>query len=95
MAEQVALGWLNPDGTPANPEIYLTPEQGAATSVWAATSPELDGRGGVYPESCAVAGTATDPLDFGAPGVAPFAVDPSEAARLWALSAALTGVDAF
>ncbi len=30
-------------------------EQGAATSVWAATSPQLDGMGGVYCENCDIA----------------------------------------
>jgi ABC-type Fe3+/spermidine/putrescine transport system ATPase subunit len=32
--------------------LFLTPAQGAATSVWAATAPELEGRGGRYLEDC-------------------------------------------
>lgn len=53
---------------------------GAATQVWAATSPELAGRGGLYLEECAVAGPT--PGD-GSAGYAPYAVDPDAAARLW------------
>jgi NAD(P)-dependent dehydrogenase (short-subunit alcohol dehydrogenase family) len=56
-------------------------EEGAATIVWAAASPELDGLGGVYLENCHVASEATD---AGAPeGYMPHAMDPLAAARLW------------
>ncbi|WP_169947728.1 SDR family NAD(P)-dependent oxidoreductase [Microbispora sp. H11081] len=89
--DQIAMGWISPDGTPA--EGFKTPEQGAATTVWAATSPQLDGRGGVYCEDCDIAELATDDTTSGR--VAPWAVDPGEASRLWDLSAELTGVDAF
>ncbi|HUR51687.1 MAG TPA: SDR family NAD(P)-dependent oxidoreductase [Mycobacteriales bacterium] len=57
--------------------------QGAATTVWAATSPELAGRGGLYLEDCHVADVT--PGD-GSAGYAPYAMDPDEAARLWAWS---------
>ncbi|GGX87687.1 oxidoreductase [Streptomyces minutiscleroticus] len=91
--EMVGLGWIGEDGTPLNPAGFKTPEQGAATQVWAATSPKLAGLGGVYCEDCDIAPIAAGP---GAPsGVRPYAVDPASAARLWALSAELTGVDAF
>jgi len=70
-----------------------TPEQGAATQVWAATSPQLADLGGVYCEDCDVADPA--PADGTRVGVRDYAVDPVAAARLWALSAELTGVDAF
>ncbi|TCK25164.1 SDR family NAD(P)-dependent oxidoreductase [Pseudonocardia endophytica] len=89
-AEMVEAGWIDENGTPINPS-FKTPEQGAATAVWAATSPQLDGRGGLYLEDCEVALPAEQ---AGASGVRPYAVDPSEAARLWTLSAELTGVDA-
>ncbi|MFJ9422254.1 SDR family NAD(P)-dependent oxidoreductase [Streptomyces sp. NPDC101249] len=95
LAEQVAMGWTNEDGTPADPNAAKSPQQGAATSVWAATSPRLAGLGGVYLEDCEVAGIAADPLDMATGGVARHAADPDEAARLWELSARLTGVDAF
>ncbi|HEY2983394.1 MAG TPA: hypothetical protein VGJ38_04530, partial [Jatrophihabitantaceae bacterium] len=71
---------------------FKTPEQGAATQVWAATSPQLDGMGGVYCEDCDIAEIATS--DNGL-GVHAYAIDPDQAARLWTRSAELTGVDAF
>jgi NAD(P)-dependent dehydrogenase (short-subunit alcohol dehydrogenase family) len=92
--EMVALGWLDENGDPT-PEAaagFKTPEAGAATEVWAATSPQLAGRGGLYLEDCEVAGLAHEP---GAHGVRDYAVDPEAAARLWAVSAERTGVDAF
>ncbi|MFS8203988.1 SDR family NAD(P)-dependent oxidoreductase [Streptomyces sp. CWNU-52B] len=95
LAEQVAMGWTNEDGTPKDPAAFKSPEQGAATSVWAATSPRLAGLGGVYLEDCEVAEIATDPFDMATGGVARHATDKNDAARLWDLSAQLTGVDAF
>lgn len=62
-----------------------TPAQGAATSVWCAVSPLLDGRGGVYCEDCDIA-EAVAAESPGANGVRPWARDPVAAARLWALS---------
>ena len=73
---------------------WKTPEQGAATQVWAATSPLLAGMGGVYCEDCDIAEPAA-PVTGLRPGVAEWATDPEQAARLWRLSADLTGVDAF
>ncbi|MCK2238834.1 MULTISPECIES: oxidoreductase [unclassified Crossiella] len=70
-----------------------TVEQGAATQVWAATAPRLDGLGGVYLEDCEIAGPA--PADGTRAGVRDYAIDPVQAARLWTLSAELTGVNAF
>jgi len=91
--EMVALGWIDQDGNPVGTG-FKTPEQGAATQVWAATSPQLDGLGGVYCEDCDIAELAPDGLEFTG-GVRSYAVDPEQAARLWALSAELTGVNAF
>jgi NAD(P)-dependent dehydrogenase (short-subunit alcohol dehydrogenase family) len=56
--------------------------QGAATTVWAATSPDLAGRGGLYLEDCRVAEASTGPEG----GYAPYAMDPDAAERLWAWS---------
>ncbi|MFB4317578.1 SDR family NAD(P)-dependent oxidoreductase [Actinomadura sp. 21ATH] len=90
--EQIAQGWITPDGERA--EGFKTPAQGAATAVWAATSPLLDGRGGLYCQDCDIAEPATtDDMLIG--GVRPWAVDAAEAARLWELSAELTRLDAF
>ena len=92
--EMVAAGWIDEQGNTLNPAGFKTPEQGAATQVWAATSPQLDGLGGVYCEDCDIAELAPDDLEFTG-GVRSYAVDPEQAARLWALSAELTGVNAF
>ena len=92
-AEMAAFGWTDEDGNLIN-DNFKTTEQGAATSVWAATSPQLDGMGGVYCEDCDIAELVPDD-DKGMVGVRSYAVDPEQAARLWTLSAELTGVNAF
>lgn len=85
--EMVALGWKNPDGT--IPEMvqamFKTPEQGASTSTWAATSPKLDGKGGVYCEDCDIAALATSDSQRWE-HVREWACDDEKAERLWALS---------
>jgi hypothetical protein len=88
--EMMAAGWIDANGALAD-RSFKTPEQGAATQVWAATSPQFDGLGGVYCEDCDIAPLAADDSS---PGVRRHAVDPEQAARLWALSGELTGVDA-
>lgn len=67
---------------------FKSVEQGAATSTWAATSPELEGRGGIYLEDCQVAEPATPGSGGGVEG---YAVDPEAAERLWSLSEELVG----
>jgi NAD(P)-dependent dehydrogenase (short-subunit alcohol dehydrogenase family) len=89
--EMVSMGWIDADGNVL--ARFKTPEQGAATQVWAATSAQLDGMGGVYCEDCDIAVANDDPTTR--VGVRSWATDPDEAARLWALSAELTGIDAF
>ena len=90
--EMIERGWIDEDGTLLNPGSFKTPEQGAATQVWAATSPQLAGMGGVYLEDCDIAEPA---VDGETSGVKAWATDPEQAARLWELSAELTGVNAF
>ncbi|WP_251008538.1 oxidoreductase [Curtobacterium sp. ISL-83] len=92
--EMIAAGWIDADGNVDS--RFKTPEQGAATTVWAATAPLLEGKGGVYLEDVDIA----SPTDPDAPtarvrGVDAHAVDRDAAARLWQVSADLTGVDAF
>lgn len=92
--EMVAAGWMDAEGNTR--EGFKTPEQGAATSVWAATSPLLAGKGGVYCEDCDIA----KPTDKGSPlaryqGVDAHAIDKDDSRKLWDLSAELTGVNAF
>jgi len=89
--EMVALGWIDEQGESLLAS-FKTPEQGAATEVWAATSPQLAGLGGLYCEDCDVAALNDTETRT---GVRSWATDPEQAARLWALSAELTGVDAF
>ena len=84
--EMVALGWMNEDGEPTErvAKMFKSPTQGASTSLWAATSPQLDDIGGVYCEDCDVA-KRQDDSDKNARfiGVADWAVDSEEASRLW------------
>ncbi|NPC97442.1 SDR family NAD(P)-dependent oxidoreductase [Nocardioides sp. zg-DK7169] len=68
-----------PSGEKPPPLVYSTVQDGAATSVWAATSHELDGRGGLYLSDCA----ENTP--------APHAVAADQAEELWRLSEALCG----
>ena len=87
------FGMLDEAGKPViNPEKGLkTPEQGAATTLWAATEPRLLERGGVYCEDCDVARAVPGDAPSG-PGVRPWACDPAAAERLWRLSEELTGL---
>jgi NAD(P)-dependent dehydrogenase (short-subunit alcohol dehydrogenase family) len=87
MDEQRAMGWYDADGT-LN-ERFKTEEQGASTAVWAATSPLLDGKGGVYCEDCDIAAPAGPEVPAG--GVQPHVRDAALAARLWAESERMTG----
>ncbi len=90
--EMVDAGWVDENGELIDP-VFKTPEQGAATQVWAATSPRLAGMGGVYCEDCDVAVPAG--TETGVEGVRDHAADPAQAERLWAFSAELTGEDVF
>jgi NAD(P)-dependent dehydrogenase (short-subunit alcohol dehydrogenase family) len=93
--EMMDFGWIDAEGNVLETR-FKTPEQGASTTVWAATSPQLDGMGGVYCEDCDIA-APTEPgsEDARVRGVEAHAYDRDAAARLWEVSAALTGVDAF
>jgi NAD(P)-dependent dehydrogenase (short-subunit alcohol dehydrogenase family) len=62
---------------------WKSPEQGAATSVLLATSPLLEGIGGRYFEDCNQAGPSQPGTGR---GVAPYALDPQAAERLWEIS---------
>ncbi|WP_326660960.1 SDR family NAD(P)-dependent oxidoreductase [Streptomyces canus] len=91
-SEMVERGWIDEQGNVLNPSGFKSPEQGAATQVWAATSPQLAGMGGVYLEDCDIAEPAVDGDETS--GVRAWATDPEQAERLWTLSAELTGVNA-
>ncbi|MFT3906607.1 MAG: SDR family NAD(P)-dependent oxidoreductase [Steroidobacteraceae bacterium] len=69
-------------GTRTPPPLRKTPEQGAATSVLLAASPLLAGVSGRYFHDCnetAIVTHRTDDMS----GVAPYALDPAHAERLW------------
>ena len=91
--EMIAAGWVDKEGNVIDPK-FKSPEQGAATQVWAATSPKLAGLGGLYCEDCEVAKPASAySKEFC--GVCDYATDLDEAKKLWALTAELTGINAF
>ncbi len=91
--EMIDAGWLNSAGEPADP-AFKTPQQGAATQVWAATSARLDKLGGVYCEDCDIASIdQSETPSFS--GVRLHAIDPEQAEKLWILSAELTATNAF
>lgn len=75
-----------------NPIAMKSPEQGAATSVLLATSPQLEGVGGRYFEDCNEAATLQPGQEQEAGGgVAAYALDRDDADRLWELSLELIG----
>lgn len=79
--DAVRLGWVNEDGSLPQGSMK-TPEQGAATAIWAAVAPELEGRGGLYLEDCGVAPLWAPPMPRGW-GVLAATLDPQAADRLW------------
>lgn len=89
MEEQTAMGWFKPDGTPI--DIFKSVEAGAATSIWCAVSPLLDGEGGVYCEDCNIAAVFTEGMNPYS-GARPHILDRDAAAALWTASEAMTGV---
>ena len=91
--ELMAIGARDESGAipPANAHLYKTVPEGAATQVWCATSPQLNGMGGVYCEDVDIAWPVA--ADFtGNTGVRPWAIDPALAERLWEVSERSTGV---
>ena len=86
--EMEAMGWVKPGAEPGYiAPGFKTPEQGAATSVWAATAPELQGHGGRYLEDCNEA--VPSPEGERRFGYVPHVRDREAAARLWDVSEAM------
>ncbi len=74
------------------PSYIKSIEQGAATTVWCATSPQLDNIGGVYCADCDVSPIVeNDSLQVN--GVRRWAINPAMAEQLWMLSEKLAGFD--
>jgi NAD(P)-dependent dehydrogenase (short-subunit alcohol dehydrogenase family) len=65
---------------------FKTPQQGAATTVFAAVSPLLDGVGGRYFEDVNESVVLDEVTPDATAGVAAYALDPGNADRLWELS---------
>ncbi|TFY85523.1 SDR family NAD(P)-dependent oxidoreductase [Pseudomonas nabeulensis] len=75
-----------------------TIQQGAATQVWCAVSPQLEGVGGVYCEDVEIAAVAhSQPVGLSVLaasvhyGVKPYALDGVAASRLWSVSEEMLG----
>jgi len=66
-----------------------TVEQGAATTVWAASSPQLTSKGGLYLEDCQIAALSEEPGTPG--GYMPYATDERAAKKLWEVSEQIVG----
>lgn len=84
-ADLQALSERSPGGAGL---VFKSVEQGAATSVWAATSDDLTGHGGLYLENCQIGEPATAGSDS---GVESYALDRDQADRLWRISEDLVG----
>jgi len=98
-----AAGALDAAGQPIiNPAIgFKSVPQGAATQVWCATSPRLNGLGGVYCEDVDIASLMPESAPtfllgntrgIATVGVKVYAVDVQAAAQLWSVSESLMGV---
>lgn len=87
LEEMVALGWLNEQGEISDGAraMFKSPTQGCTTTLWAATSPLLEGKGGVYCEDCNIAAISGEqPVRYR--DVEPHAVNSESAERLWTMS---------
>lgn len=62
---------------------WKSPEQGAATTVWAAVAKDLEGQGGKYLDNCQIAGPHDVTKGNFVPGYAPWAYDEDGASKLW------------
>lgn len=88
------MGILDDKGN-IRPEVAAmlkTVPQGAATTVWCATSPMLNNSGGVYCEDADIA--ELDSTDAPSPShkVCPYSLDEVNARKVWQLGESLTGV---
>jgi NAD(P)-dependent dehydrogenase (short-subunit alcohol dehydrogenase family) len=87
--DPMGQGFIN---TPEAKGLWKSPEQGAATEVWAAVGHGLNDLGGKYLEDCGEA-KPFDPeskIPGHAPGYAPYAYDSDAAKKLWEDSLAMT-----
>jgi NAD(P)-dependent dehydrogenase (short-subunit alcohol dehydrogenase family) len=87
------FGIYRENGVLKGPEWLKNIEQGAATTVWCAVSPQLKDKGGVYCEDCDIAPMSPAESELRS-GVRPWAVDKAAAEALWILSERLTSISA-
>ncbi|KAG4421928.1 hypothetical protein IFR04_004907 [Cadophora malorum] len=73
-------------------KIFKSPEQGAATTVWAATAKALEGIGGKYLEDCQIIKAWTEADGQWGPGYASWAYDSEKQKKLWAKSLEMVGL---
>lgn len=86
------MGFVDADGNML-PEVAAslkTVPQGAATTVWCATSPLLEDIGGIYCEDGDIAVLSSD--STGQKGVHPYSLDENNAKKLWKLTEEMTGI---
>lgn len=88
MDDFTRLTELTPDGQTTE---FKSLGAGAATSVWAATSPALLGKGGLYLEDCHIGHQIADDDQSAAGGVRAWALNDDNAERLWQLTEQLLG----
>ena len=75
-------------GGPPRSFEFKSIEAGAATQVWAATTPDLTEHNGAYLANCGLGVLGADP---GVNGFLPYLLDDDHAAALWELSEQLVG----
>jgi NAD(P)-dependent dehydrogenase (short-subunit alcohol dehydrogenase family) len=103
LANSIDIGLCDADGNPLLDPLkqYKSIPQGASTTVWAATSPLLEGKGGLFLENNNISPRVAELVDVdpksvcdsrGFSGVKDYALDLASADRLWVLSERLTGV---
>ena len=88
----VKMGFCDEQGNML-PEVAAslkTIPHGASTTIWCATSPQLNNIGGVYCEDTDIAVLASDTEMSN--GVKRYSLDEADAKRLWNLSEQLTGI---
>ena len=73
-------------------KIYKTPQQGAATTVWAATAKALAGNGGKYLEECQISRPWIEADGQWGSGYASWAYNAEKEGKLWKKSVELVGL---
>lgn len=73
--------------------LYMkSPEQGAATQIWAALDKGWEGKGGFYLEDCQVSKPVEKGYTLLSPGYESYVYDEEKAGRLWKVSCDIVGV---